>query len=598
MRFRRVSGLAAIVFASLLWMSCGQVFRPVVIPISTTPPNTSNFHAVFAVSTNVGPNYGTTFQIDVAGDSNIGQANTGIIPTHAGILPNNSRVFVASAGTLFPGQGDNVTAFFPANDSTVISGLGTVTSFTLPYESAGQSANITGISEAGSLVTVTLSAALPNAKTNASIAISGVGVTGYDGTFPINTVAGNVITYVNSTTGLGSSSGGVANVPVICPYLPDYVTTSQNTAVYVASYGTEGTANCNLPNTDSVALLSPTTNAITNIAYLPPGAHPVAMVETPQALNLYVVNQGNNTVTDLSPIDLSTITPAINVGTTPVWVVSRVDGQRIYVLTQGSGTLVPIDTATDTVLTSQTNLSVGAGANYIYYDPILSRLYVTNPTTGMVYVFSTTGGVDASGTPNDTPTLLATISMTAGTNPPCPNGCAPMGVAAIPDGSRFYVASYASFANCPDPNVGTASACIVPMMTVFDSASFAVEQVSSTLLAPSPSLSLLTYPQFAATQYAVPVAAACVATGSYVPGATRFRMFTTASSDGSHVYASICDAGTIADVVTVSTSVNSTGGNNTGDVLESDIAAPFSAAGVYSNGVPIPQSPIFLLTGQ
>ena len=597
MSFRRVSRLALLALATLLELSCGQVYRPVVIPVNTVPPNPANFHAIYGIATNAPGNPGTAMQFDVSGDTDVGAENMGVNPTHAAILPNNSRVFVANAGSLVPGEGDIITAFTPASAS----GLGAPTVFTLPTAGAGSSSSISAITEVGSLVTVSVSSPLSNAVVNASITIEGVKPTGYNGSFPIANINGNLIQYVDPTAGLAQGSGGTATVPVICQYLPDYVTTSQNTAVFVANFGAENNPNCNRASTDSVALLNPATSAVTNISYLGAGTHPVAMVETPDALNLYVVNQGNNTVNDLSPVDLTPLCPGgappcpISVPGTPTWIVARADSHRIYVLTQGSGQLVPIDTATNTVLPSQTNLSVGAGANFILYDPNLNRLYVTNPVTGNVFVFSDTGGV------NDTPTLLATISMTQGTNPPCqstahaPVSCAPVGVAALRDGSRFYVASYEREASCP-PDANSASPCVIPRMTVFNALTYAVippaKGVVSLL---PPSFSLLTLP-FAATQYAVPELANCVPVATYTPGATRFRMFAAASEDGSRVYASSCDAGSVA-IIQTTTSTTSTGQNNAEDILVTDLLAPFSATPVTS-GEPPPQSPVFLLVGQ
>ncbi|MGA7753975.1 MAG: hypothetical protein WCB05_14165 [Candidatus Sulfotelmatobacter sp.] len=573
MSFRRVGGLAAIALATILWMSCGQVYRPVVIPVNPTPPSPANFHAVFGISNNVPFNPGTALQIDVSGDSDIGVADMGVSPTHAAALPNNSRVFVASAGSLYAGDSDVITAFTPAGDSRVATGLGTPTTFTFPGASAGPSSTITAISEAGNTVTMTLNTALGTAQVGSVINVSGVGVAGYDGSFPISSVTGTTIQYLNSTTGLAASSGGAAALPSFCSYLPDFVATAQTNSVYVANYGSEGGSNCSLSSTDSVSLLNVTTNSMPNIAYLTPGAHPVALTETPNAQNLYVVNQGNNSVVNLSPTDLSTIA-TIAVGNTPVWAVARSDNQRVYILTQGDGTLVPIDVPSNTVLTSQTNLSVGAGANFLLYDSNLNRLYVTNPVTGTVYVYSTTGGVDATGTANDTPLLLSTIVMTAGSNPPCPEGCAPVSVAALPDGTRFYVASYASEPACSDPNVGPSAPCIIPMLTVFDALSMTVKTPPSSLLSPTPSLSLLSTPQFTGTQYAVTPVTSCVPATTYAPGSTRFRMFTTASTDSSHVYVSICDGGAIADIDTT-TSTISTGGSNAPDSLITDIIAPF-----------------------
>jgi YVTN family beta-propeller protein len=598
MSFRRVGWLAAAAVSALICVSCGQVYRPVVIPVSVTPPDSSNFHAVFAISSNVAPNPGSVLQVDVSGDSDIGNANMGINPTHAAILPNNSRVFVASAGSLIPGDPDVIFAFTPAAESSTATGIGTPSIFSLPNVGPDQSSSIASISEVLVsqtsppppisylyLVTVTLSSPIGTATVGGQFVISGVNIPGYDGNFQITSISGTTVQYQYSSTtqtqALLPSSGGTATVPLptFCSYLPDFVTTIQTTAVYVANYGAEGGANCAFASTDSVALLSPVNGSVTNIAYLnnPPGTgpapHPVALAETPDAQNLYVVNQGNDTVVDLSPTDLSMIA-TIPVGTTPIWAVARLDNRRVYVLTQGAGTLIPIDTASNTILPSQTNLSVGAGANFLLYDPTLSRLYVTNPTTGNVFVYSTTGGVDLSGNANDTPTLLATISMSAGTNPPCLGGCSPVSVTALPDGSRFYVASYQSQSTCADLNVGR-SPCIVPMLTVFDAPSIKPKTPVSTLLKGSSSLSLLTSPPFSPTQYAVIPTASCATPTLYAPGTTRFRMFTTASADSSHVYVGICDAGAIADVTTVANSVSQ--GTNSPDTLVTDIVAPFGA---------------------
>jgi len=593
MSFRRVGWVAAIALATLLDLSCGQVYRPVVIPTNITPPNPANFHAVFGISANAAFNPGTALQIDVSGDTNIGVANMGVNPTHAAISPNHTRVFVASAGSIFLGGADVITGFSPAAGGS--NGIGTTTTFSLPNIGANQAAGIVSISEVGNLVTMTLVGPLINAKVGTTIVVAGAVIpgvtpptsTGYDGNFPISSVNGATIQYVNAQfSNLPATSGGTATIPIplFCSYLPDFLATSQTTAMYVANYGVENGPNCNLSSTDSVAALNLTQNTVGTIAYLPAGSHPIAMAETPNGQGLYVVNQGNNTVLDLSPTDLSTMA-TISVDSTPVWAVARADNQRIYVLTQGdgalvSGKLVPIDTATNTILTSQTNLSVGMGANFILYDSNLNRLYVTNPTAGTVSVFSTTGGTDLGGTPNDTPRLLATISMSAGANPPCPAGCSPVSVAALPDGSRFYVASYAAQAACSDPNIGAGSACMVPMLTVFDALSITVKPVTSSLLAPVPSLSLLTSPQFSPSQFAVPEIASCVVPATYTPGSTRFRMFATPAADSSHVYVSICDAASIADVNTTTNTI-STGGNSP-DTLVTNIAPPFGACGAVT----------------
>ena len=598
MSFRRVGWVAAIALATLLEISCGQVYRPVVIPTSTTPPNPANFHAVFGISANVPLNPGAALQIDVSGDTDIGQASMGVNPTHAAILPNNGRVFVANAGaSLCAGGTDSVTAFFPAGDSATTNGLGTTTTFTVPNVGTSQASSITAVSEAGNLVTVSLNAPITTAIVGAQIVIAGV-VTpdptpaAYDGCFPIVSASGTTIQYVNSMSGLPAVTGGVATVPTFCPYLPDFVATTQNTGAYVANFGAEGDPNCNFASTDSVMVLNSSSNTITNLAYLPAAAHPVAMVETPSGSDLYVLNQGNNTVSDLSTFDLSTVA-TIPVDSSPEWGVARPDNQRVYVVTQGSASLsVPsqlytINTATNAVI-PQSPQSVGAaGANFVLYDKSRNRLYVTNPNAAAVYVFDAT---------TDPPTP---VGSPTGIGIPLPSKCSsttcsaamPVSVAALPDGSRFYVASYAiATSGCPDPTL-TATGCVIPQVTVFDAASLTIKTTIFPLLPP------VTTSTGTVSPFALAPATFCAPLTNYNPTVARFRMSAVAAADGSRVYASLCDGGAVA-VVNTTTSSIATGGTNTPDTLVTDLLAPFSAAPAQSGQEPPPQNPVFLLIGQ
>jgi len=628
MTVRRVAWLAAMFVAIVTWMSCGEVYRPVVIPIANTPPNPANFHAVFGINNNVAPNPGTALQIDVSGDSDIGQANMGINPTHAAILPNNSRIFVTSAGStamngaVLAGNPDVVTSFSPAIGSSVATGLGNPTTFTLPNTGPNQSSAITTIVQplpTDPSVTVTLANALPQAAVGGQIIISGVVIPGatnpgaYNGNFTITSVSGTTVQYsdcVNTatglqcTTGLGTGTGGTASVPLpsYCSYQPDFVTTSQTTAVYVANYGVETpaigsgvTPTCTVPSTDSVAALNVANNSISKIQYLAAGSHPILMAETPNGQNLFVVTQGDGTnptnVLNLSTTDLST-TATITIGPNPAWIASRPDGQQVYIVTAGDGQLYTIQA--DNSVTSQ---PVGTGANFVLYDKGLNRLYVTSPAAsasanGLVYVFSATGS-----SPTQPPTQLAAVSV-----PPVPkctatnSGCGPVipvSVAALPDGSRFYVASYQTQSPCSDSNAGTGS-CIIPMVTVFDAGTFAIRSASSSIFGSE--LSLFTSPPFAVGQYAVPEVTACKPVPVYSPSSTRFRLFATASTDSSHVYVSICDAGAIASITTTTSTI--TQGTNQSDRLVIDLLAPLSAGSVGGSTQTPPQSPVFLLAGQ
>jgi DNA-binding beta-propeller fold protein YncE len=292
-----------------------------------------------------------------------------------------------------------------------------------------------------------------------------------------------------------------------------------------------------------------------------------------------------------------------------VWAVARADARRVYVITQGDGMLHTIRTDTNQIISS---LPVGGpGANYVLYDSNLNRLYVTNPTASSIFVFATSGGA------NDTPIPLPAGTTTGGQIViPAPSVCnattcgpvTPVSIAALPDGSRFYVASYAitPAGTCPDKNVTPATTgvgCIIPQLTVYYASTFTVKPVSSSYssLAPSLSLlttSLLTTPLFAASQYAVAPTTYCSTSNvPYTPSAPRFRMSAAAALDSTHVYVSVCDAGVVADISTSTLSI--TTGVNTPDVLKTDLAVPYSVgAPLKSTSEPPLQSPTFLLTGQ
>jgi YVTN family beta-propeller protein len=608
---RRVGWLAAMVLPILVWMACGQVYRPVVIPCSVggvpgcpveTNPAPSNFHEVFAISTNA-PNYpGGAMQIDVSGDSIIGETpsydaskpNLGGNPTHAVILPNDSRVFVASAASVVSGGVDVISSFTPMFQTPQATGLGTVNTIGLPPLS-GQSSGISALSEMGNVVTVTLTTPLlanpqNNVLVGTAVVIAGAAVAGYNGTFAITGISATTLQYTDPTINLTACSptppavpcapGGTASIPG----QPVYLASIENTAMYVANF-----------NSNSVAKINTTTNVVINTANLEPPSpasvspapNPVSMAEaqTLGALKLYVANQGNNTVSSLNSVDLSASTVTGFTGVTPVWVVARGDGQKVYVLTQGDGQLVTIDTATDTVTSS---LPVGIGANFIFFDPNLNRLYVTNPITEMVYVFSDTGGL-SNGVVSDIPNQLAAIPFTAG-SVACPlAGCMPVSVTALLDGSRFYVANYQTATTCPDTNV--TGACVIPGLTIFDANTFAVKYPSA------PTLTLLSSVPFATGQYALPPVAACATAplypALYSPSVPRFRVFTVAAFDSSRVYVSMCDAGAIAVI-------NTTGGNtnNSGSPLPADTVITDLLEAPEANSATALQSPIFLFIGQ
>jgi len=574
MSFRNKGWTAAAFLAMLICVACGQIYRPVVIPINNIPPNPGDFHAVFSLNTNAyygldpnpanppvppliptlvyGP--GSAMQIDVGGDTDLGIATlvdgtvSGANPTHGVSLPNFSRVFVASAGSAIANGLDAISSFVPSTQSSSTSGIGATTVVSYP----------------------------------------------------------NLIPVPNST------------LTIFCSYLPDFVAASQNTTVYIANYGVENAPlGCNpsgaTPNsTDSITVVNATNSVITQIVYAAPGSstsppivlsNPIAMaqVPTPNGNKLYVLNQGNNTIASLYTVDMVPTTTTGTVGgfsgTSPVWVTARGDGQQVYVLSQGDGQLWTINAATDTVIG---NVSVGVGANYVLYDPNLNRLYVTNPNNSTAYIFSVAGSL---------PSLLNSIVLGSGATgnyPSCVNPC-PTSVAALADGSESYIASYQLAGTaCADPNftspttAAPVSACSVKAsVTVLDALSTTVTSTISAFPSSTPS---------------VPEVANCLpsASGLYTPGlvpvtptpssgptsrfAARFRVSAVPAADSTRVYVSVCDAGSVAIINTTDGNTNNPGQNIPDDTLVLDLATPFGT-GTPSNSLPL-QNPIWLFPGQ
>jgi YVTN family beta-propeller protein len=336
--------------------------------------------------------------------------------------------------------------------------------------------------------------------------------------------------------------------------VPVFVATTESGNVYVANSGN------GLPGAGTVAVISTTTNIVSTI--LTVGTNPVALAELPNATKLYVVNQGDSTVRIINTVD-KTLNPnpvADPGGTiaTPVWVLARSDNARVYVLSAGSGNVSAIDTTTDSVVAST---SVGAGANFMFYDRTRNRLYITNP------VASTATVLDVS-----TDTLAPITLPITGT---------PVSVAALPDGTRAYVASYqVSSPSCPVDQ----PCSITSQVTVINASS---NTISSVISLGSVNVDNLTNP----------ITSTVDDTGCNPDTTThpvRFRLSIAASGDSTKVHVAHCDAGSTYIIRT------------SNDTLETDhlgnplvIPAPVSSFPPPQVGAqPPPQNPMFLLSAQ
>jgi YVTN family beta-propeller protein len=122
---RRAGTLAGLLAATLIWTSCGDVFRPIQQPIPQPPGDPKLFHFVIMISANIPGFPGAATQIDTSGDTNLSVAALGKGPVHAAAqLPAATRFFVANA------EEDSVSSFLVST-----SGISTPTTISMPIGS-------------------------------------------------------------------------------------------------------------------------------------------------------------------------------------------------------------------------------------------------------------------------------------------------------------------------------------------------------------------------------------------------------------------------------------------------------------------------------
>jgi YVTN family beta-propeller protein len=348
----------------------------------------------------------------------------------------------------------------------------------------------------------------------------------------------------NPTQATTISLTQVCGVGGCLPSHPVFVNSTEAGRMYVANFG-NGTIS--VINTQSDVVIA-------TVAVDPAFAgnpNPIALAELPNGSKIYSLNQGSKSVSSISTLD-DTVQTVIHFAAAPVWAVAGSDSAFVYVL-DTSGAISAINTLSDTVTGSS---SAGAGANYMFLDPVFDRLYVTNPVAGTVSIFDVAGNIL-------NPHVGSPVSITAAPGSGCASAPMPTAVTVLGDGSRAYVASFQ-----PDVNL------VCTQATVIDSGTDTATSVIS-----------LPQGQNLAAQTGCDTA--------------RFRTFAASSGGGTNsnfkVYISQCDAGSVA---VIDTFASNTGTNqHPADVLEATVPAPLSAFPPLSGPNPPSQNPVFVLAG-
>ncbi|MGA2965714.1 MAG: hypothetical protein ABSD64_05830 [Terriglobales bacterium] len=431
----------------------------------------------------------------------------------------------------------------------------------------------------------------------------------------------------------GTSIYGASTISLPENSAPDFVAIAPlDTYAYVTLPGS---------SPPSVGVVNTSTNLM--ITTVSVGSNPYALAVTPDKSKLYVANQGDGTITAFtvtettSSVNLTSRTINGSLRSAPLWLVARTDSQQVYVL-ETSGTLASIaitstigpDTLTESPISMPT-------ATTMTYDPNLIRLYIPGEP-------QTPGGrqleiVDVS---QSTPQSLAALPIApvlgsaraqgdvcSAFNPSVVTSAA---VAALPDGSRAYVGSYAEFTVNVTISSATANSDgihttytyslpsgppdLLPGMVITISGitsssgpppndfngTFTIISVgggtfevtnapTDTYVSGGTGAAPNICPQVTvinAKSYAVESTFAVPGFPTYEPfcAQTRFRMMMAAAGDSTRAYMSSCDGGNVSFI------------NTSTDTYFQNLAAPASERSPIPPSLQDPpQNPVFLIAG-
>lgn len=315
-RFCGGAGLLAVLSLAVLATGCGDVFRPVAVPITGPPGDPQPTSFAFVVSQNAPANDGSALQLNVPGDSAVFSTPVGIGPVHAALLPpGQSRIFIANR------DDDTVTAYIPSFSSIAPVTL-SLSPGSHPVFLATTETSKMYVAEAGSNKVGVINGIQAALSTEVTVGTTPVALAETkDGKklYAVNQGDGTVTTIATAndtvldTIPLCGSPPCSANSPVWAELSPDGL------EVYVLNQGS-----------GSVSVIDTTSDTV--VANLTVGASPGHMFLDTHLNRLYVVNGGSGTVSVFNagvdpPTPLATIT--VNPGPTSITVLAN--GLKAYV---------------------------------------------------------------------------------------------------------------------------------------------------------------------------------------------------------------------------------------------------------------------------
>jgi DNA-binding beta-propeller fold protein YncE len=267
---------------------------------------------------------------------------------------------------------------------------------------------------------------------DSNLAVNSMGQGSIAEAFPPSSLALFIANRDNDTVSeyLPTLAGPITTISLPSGSRPVYLNSAQNGMMFVVNSG----ANSACPNGGSVSSIPVSTLAVANTACV--GVNPTTMAQSPANFYLFVLNQGDRTVSVINNSGGLQGTVSFPMGQSPSAIVAS--SNFIFVVTQGDGLQAGMLNIVNAgvmcpgqICPISASVPLGIRPTFATVDPVLNRLYVANSGDNTVSVFDTSN-VNPSGTPPIP--LLATVPV--GTNP--------IGMTALANSTLFYVANSGS----------------------------------------------------------------------------------------------------------------------------------------------------------
>lgn len=366
-RGTRLAAAVGVALLALMWLGCGNEFRPVANP--TFPPGGDpQAHREAVAVNNAGGATGSTTHINVSGDTTVASHTVGQGPVHAATVPGGAVIFIANAGDSTLSAYGTFTA--GATPITISLPIGSVPVFVHSTESSRMYVANAGLNTVGVINAVTAQLTDTVLVGNHPVALAELP----------NGLKLYCVNQNDGTVSVISTADKVVLTTIAVGNLPSFAVVNDTGAfLFVANQG-DGTVSVIDTSTDTVT-------ATLNVGGA--GAAPNFLFFDRSLKRMYVTNSGNNTVsiirTDVSPPVV--MGGAIAVGTAPVSVTALADGSRAYVANSGSNTVSVINTSNNTV--SKT-IAVGTNPVSIASSSDSTKVYTANRGADTISVIRTT----------------------------------------------------------------------------------------------------------------------------------------------------------------------------------------------------------------